>query len=385
MDLAKSMSKSEALAVDGTTRILHLTVDLEAGGAERALAGLVASDNGGRLAHRVFCLRKAGFFEATVRDAGVPIDVSPSLGGSYAALRRCIMEWRPHILHCWMYYANLLGRAVVFSIPRDLRPGLVWGIRCSDMDFSRHRLALRVAVKLGGVLSSGVDAIVSNSFAGRRVHETLGYASERFLVIENGFDSERFRPRPDLREEVRTALGIPSERFASITVARTDPMKDYPTLLSVTRACPDIVFVAAGKGTENLQGPENFIGLGRRNDVEWLLHGFDVLTSTSAYGEGMSNSIGEAMASGLPVVATACGDSEVMLSDEDGRSVAGIVRPPGDKEGLAAALRRLEKGSGHAKKMGCAGRKRVEKTYNAMTVAKRYRALYEGLRFGNHE
>ena len=86
-------------------------------------------------------------------------------------------------------------------------------------------------------------------------------------------------------------------------------------LVDVARRSPKVCVIAIGAGTEALDGPPNLRKLGRRDDIPALLAASDVIASTSAYGEGFSNSIGEAMACGIPAVVTRSGDSASIVGD----------------------------------------------------------------------
>ncbi len=365
-------------------RVLHVIVDLEAGGAERALVNLVTRNEAPDVEHHVLCLRLGGFYEGAVRKAGVPLHIAGGEGvralpGWIAAVRRAVAEIEPDVLQGWMYYANLVCHAALrFPWPRlRRRPKLVWGIRCSDMDLDRYPKNLRRAVRLGARWSGSVAAIVANSHAGRDVHVAAGYAAERFEVIPNGFDADAFRPDPSRRAAAREALGEADDaRFVALTVARIDPMKDYDTLAAAARTLPEVRFVAAGLETERLDGPANLTGLGRRPDVDLLLQGADCLVSSSAYGEGMSNAIGEAMACGLPVVATDVGDAARMLAPGPDGEPAGLVVPPRDPAALAESVRALADDPEGGRAMGAEGRRRVETVYSLAACDRHYAELY---------
>ena len=122
-------------------------------------------------------------------------------------------------------------------------------------------------------------------------------------------------------------------------VARVDPMKDHATFLAaasrMSAARPDAAFLLAGLGTDKLAIPPDLAGkvhaMGERKDVEQILPALDLLMQSSAFGEGFPNAIGEAMACGVPAVATDVGDTAVLIAG------IGSVVPPRDPGALASA------------------------------------------------
>src|SRR3546814_4603687 len=107
-------------------------------------------------------------------------------------------------------------------------------------------------------------------------------------------------------------------------VARRAPMKGYDVLVDAMRRVAQLTCLAVGRGTHKLPEIKGLMAIGERDDVPRLLSGIDVLISCSLYGEGSSNAILEAMATGVPVIATDVGDARALIGD------GGIVIPPGD-------------------------------------------------------
>ncbi|NMM43068.1 glycosyltransferase [Rhodospirillaceae bacterium KN72] len=373
---------------DETVSVLHVIVDLEVGGAERALVNLVTSEKDPGIRHHVMCLRIGGAFSDQVRDSGVPLIVAGGEGLRAAphwigSIRRQIRTLQPDIVHGWMYYANLFCFAALrfpWPIGVDRYPKLVWGIRCSDMDMDRYPPNLRRAIRLGALCSRGVDSIIANSFAGLGVHVNAGYASRKFGVIPNGFNADLFRPDSETRSTARIEdFKVGPDDVVALTVARVDPMKDFASLTAAARISKKARFYAAGLGTDALPEQTALKGLGRRSDVARLLNGADILVSSSAYGEGMSNSIGEAMACGIPVVATDVGDAARMLTDGEDHEPAGIVVPRRDPTAIANAVERLAADRSMREAMGKAGRQRILDLYSLSTCHDQYARLYRSL------
>ena len=234
-------------------------------------------------------------------------------------------------------------------------------------------LPTRTIARLGARLSGCADILLVNSHAGLAVHRRLGYRTENSVVVPNGFDPEVFAPNAVARRRVREELGLDEAQVLVGMVARVDPMKDYATFQAVAEALPACRFIAVGTGTDALSGPENMQGLGTRSDVADVLNAVDIFLLTSAYGEGMSNAIGEAMATARPVVATDVGDAARMLDGE-----AGIVVAPRDRAGLAAAVSRLAADPATRRSMGERGRARVTADYSIDRNIERFRRVLGG-------
>jgi glycosyltransferase involved in cell wall biosynthesis len=222
---------------------------------------------------------------------------------------------KPHIVQGWMYHGNVAALVATTLSGRREATRVAWGIRSSDRATSDEAFQLRAMIWGGAHLSRFSDALIANSRAGLDYHAKRGYRSKQMLLIHNGIDATRFRPDAAARATVRQTLGIPSDAFVVAHVARVHPMKDHPLLLDVARRLPNVRFLAIGAGTDALAEVPNVRKLGRRADIPSLLAASDVILSTSAYGEGFSNAIGEGMAAGLVPVATDVGDAKDIIGD----------------------------------------------------------------------
>ena len=257
-----------------------------------------------------------------------------------------------------MYHADLAALVALWLSGRRRNTKIFWGVRCSDMDQARYGVLFRIVLRLCAWLSRSPDGIIANSHAGLDLHLSLGYRPKRAVVVHNGFDTERFRFDPGSRQRIRQSLGIDEGQFVIGTVARVDAMKDYPTLLTEIGQLEGVTALAVGKGTEALPKSEGLIALGERSDVVDIFSAIDVLVSASAFGEGLSNVIGEAMATGRPIVATNVGDAAQLVGD------GGIIVPPGRPDLLADAVSRLRDDQDLCVQMGASGRRRIEQEFS---------------------
>ncbi|MGE5271100.1 MAG: glycosyltransferase [Thiohalocapsa sp.] len=363
--------------------ILHLITGLETGGAERMLARLVARMDASRFPSTVVSMIGPGAIGPEIDAAGGRL-YSLGLGRGradprgIARLRRLIRETRPAIVQTWLYHADLLG---LFARGFGGAPHLVWNVRCSESTLSPPLCLLLSR-------ASGVpDAVIVNSQYGERFHGTIGYRPRRWVHIPNGFDTAALRPDRDAGRRVRNSLGIGADETAILLPARYDPMKDHGSFLAAAAALAavrtDVRFVLAGSGT----GPDNrgLVGeiaahgladrillLGERGDLDRLYLAFDLVTLSSAYGEGFPNVLGEAMACGVPCVATDSGDSAAIIGD------TGEIVPTRQPHALAAAwARMLDRGPDERRAIGLRARDRIVRNYDLDGIVARYEQLYE--------
>lgn len=225
------------------------------------------------------------------------------------------------------------------------RARLVWGLRGSSMTWENYadRRAAGAA-RLERALRRVPDLLIANSEAGRDYAMGLGYPRARLAVIENGVDGERFRFDADGRRALRAAWGIGAGDVLIGVAARLDPMKGLETFLAAAARlaprAPHCRFVWVGaEGAAVPSAEVARLGLSEvlrfvppRDDMPAVYSAFDLLCMPSAFGEGFSNVVAEAMACERAVVATDVGDAARMVAGE------GRVVPPGDAQALAAAL-----------------------------------------------
>lgn len=308
-----------------------------------------------------------------LRQNGVQVrELNISLGPlAIPQLAAIIRSEKPDIVQSWMYYADLTALLALQLSGRRKQTKLIWGVRCSDMRLDLYRPWLRFAVRLAARLSGLPDIVSVNSAAGQVAHEALGYQPKRWALVHNGIELERFKPDADARRRIRAEFGLADDAPLIACLARNDAMKDYPNFLRMLDALPDMHAFAAGIGTQNLPEHPRLFRLGRRDDVPALLAAADLLVSSSSFGEGFSNAIGEAMACGLPVVATDVGDALRIIGN------TGRVVPPNNAMALAAAVRELlALPPEQMAQLRQAARARVESEFSLPRAAEAFRALY---------
>jgi glycosyltransferase involved in cell wall biosynthesis len=358
------------------TTVLHVIPGLGVGGAEGMLASLVTAKRDRAIHSVVVNLLADDTSGAAIRAAGVPVHdlgVLHAAAMPVAALRLAMLirRYRPQAIQGWLYYGDLTATWALTLSGLRARTRLYWGIRCSSVDQSQYGAALRLAIRRCVALSTVPDAVVANSFAGRDFHIALGYRPRAFTVIPNGIDTQRFQPGPERRQCARRELGINEDRPVIIHAARVDPMKGHDMLLKMASYFPEALFLSTGKGTEALTAPPNVMALGLRRDMPSLYAAADLALSTSMFGEGFPNVVAEAMACGLPVVATDVGDSAMIVAE------TGYIVPPSLPEPMAAALRSLIGETGGQKlRRAAAARTRIETQFSLARAVATFDALH---------
>jgi len=220
-----------------------------------------------------------------------------------------------------------------------------------------------------------------------RMARVVGFPRSQIKVIGNGVDTQRFRANLGGQVQSRTRWGLPVDKLLLGMAARLDPVKNHLGVFravdQVRRQGLDVAIALAGDGPlrDELEKAARDLGiddrvhfLGNVKQIDVFYSALDVFVLNS-HSEGMSNTVLEAMASGLPVVATAVGSNPELVVE--GRT--GLLVPPGDVASLADGLARLARLPGLRQAMGAAGRRRAESQYSIDRMVRQYETLYERL------
>lgn len=332
--------------------VLILIRSLDHGGTQRQLIELVKGLDKTRFAITIMTFYEGGGLQFEIAGIAGVTRVSLRKQGRWDVvpflwrLTNVVRNVQPQIVHGYAWVANELA----LGVGKAIGAKVVWGLRASNIDFARYNWLSSWSFRISAWLSRFADMIVVNSYAGRQYHLAHGYNGGRMVVIHNGIDTERFRADREAGGRVRREWGIAAHERLIGLVGRLDPMKDHPTFLRaaalLVRERSDLRFVCVGEGSEpykrELQSLAQELGLGTRliwagarDDMPAVYNALDVATSSSAFGEGFSNVIGEAMACGVPCVVTDVGDSAVIVGD------SGQVVPPVHPEALLNGWTRI--------------------------------------------
>ncbi len=369
-------------------RIVHVVHRLAVGGLENGVVNLINHLPPDRFRHAVVCMTGATDFAKRIRRADVPIvtlDKSP--GHSLLFQRRLYSAFRalaPAVVH-----TRNLGTleaqlaAALARVPVRIHGEHGWDTGDLDGTNLRHAAIRRLHASLVHryvALSAHIE---------RYLHERIGIASSRIERICNGVDCERFAPSRDVRHAF-PHTPFRDERLVLFgTVGRLEAVKDQLTLARAfvaalarepqARERMRLAIVGEGSLRPAIERVLDDAGArdlawiaGERSDVAQLLPAFDVFVLPSL-AEGISNTILEAMACGVPVIATEVGGSvELVATGETGELV-----PAADAEALAGAMLRIGSSNEVRSRMGAAARARAVREFSLAEMVRRYGALYE--------
>ena len=346
----------------------------EPGGTERQMTELIRRIDSARFKVHVACFHREGAWLPRVAERAAsivefPIDafVRPGTLTQLMAFVRWCRRERIAVVQTCDLYANIFGLpgALMAGVPvrigsrRELNPDK------TAAQIRLQRQAYRCATK-----------VVANSAAARAILEQEGLATASIAVIPNGVDVASFPGRsPD--RAVRPVRSI-------ITVANLRPEKSHETLIAAAALLvgdfPALQFQIAGGGPRRAELEalvaarglqKHFVFLGHRDDVPALLSAADIYVLPSR-SEAFPNGAIEAMAAGLPVVASAVGGLLDLV--HDGRT--GMLVQPGHPEELAGALRRLVTDRPFAARIGEAAQAHVKERYSFGRMVKAFEDLY---------
>jgi sugar transferase (PEP-CTERM/EpsH1 system associated) len=362
-------------------RLLHVLDHLDTGGTEygvlKVLKGLSQELFDGRICvmrgARTDLAASSGV-NGRVFYAGRP---NQSSHFGVARLAGIFRAWRPHVVHSRNWGAiEAIPAACWARVPVTIHSEHGYELEMLKGLPLRRRLLRRSFYPMADAIFAVTRDL--SAYHARQV----GWPGERISTIHNGVDTVCFAPRTAEKQRIREQLGLPEGRFVIGAAGRLVPIKSYPTLLraaqELVRAQLDISLVIVGSGPElqTLKREAAPLGdrvcfLGERSDLPSLLNGMDAFAQTSIC-EGMSNTIMEAMASGLPVVASNVGGNSELVSNES----TGLLFPAGDVSDLASKLAVLIKNPALCRKLGDSARRRTQTEFSLDRMLARYEALY---------
>jgi glycosyltransferase involved in cell wall biosynthesis len=352
------------------TRVVHVAQNLEMGGLERLLVEFARRENRAQFDLHFLLLGKPGVLASEVRAAGWPVTALHQDEGFrpllYLRLLWHFLRVQPDAVHTHD------DRPLIYAAPAARLA------RVRRVIHTRHaggyvRVTARQAA-LRQFAARQVDAFVCVSRDAAEMARDEGTPEKILRVVPNGIDLERFRP------------GVYPATGPAVVVARLIPEKDIATLIKATSLvvphAPDFRLVIAGDGpcrpelgalVARLELTDRVTFLGVVQDVPPLLASARLFVLPSL-SEGISLTLLEAMASGLPVVATRVGGNPEVVAD----GTTGLLVPSGHPVALAEAIVSIYTNPARGVTLGRAGRARVEQFFDLTRMIRSYEALYRG-------
>ncbi len=365
-------------------RVLQVVTQLAMGGTEMALLGVMGGLNDGHFQQGICAVRRWDRNMPVPDSVGAKVFVASNgrKGREFSLLRlmRVIKQFKPDILHSrnWgsieaVPAARLAGVPAVVHSEHGYELDILGGLPL------RRRLLRRAVYGMA-------DAVFTVSQDLRDYHARQAwFPADRIRVINNGVNISQFRPQREVRRLTRERLKLPQESLVVGSVGRLVPIKDHLTLLRAAEimlrggTAVDILLVGSGPESDRLKdyASRSSALQGRVHimmadfEVADLLNAMDIFALPSVC-EGMSNTLLEAMACGLPVLATCTGGNPEVL--QEGRT--GWLFRPGDAKALALGLENLATNVELRRQFGEAGRLRVVEQFGLDRMVEHYRSLY---------
>lgn len=374
-------------------KLIHIITGLPYGGAQTSLYNLLANSKNPISNNIVISLMDVGVMGESIQRLGVPVHavrMQPGLPSPVAITRLLHIAKTvdpPDIVMGWEYHGILSASFLKFWLFRSLP--LIWNIRHTPYRIQDEKRITSLIIRMEAKYSNQPSNIIYNSFTSRDRHQDLGFSPDNGMVIPNGFDTSTYHPSPEHYISVRKELNLNPKTILIGLIARYHPMKDHACFLKsasiLARKYSNIHFLLVGEGIDHNNQDlvtiirnlniENLVHLlGERTDMSRLSAALDIATNSSAWGEGFSNAIGEAMACGVPCVVTDIGDSARIVGN------TGLVVKPRDTSSLAEAWSKiLSLPADQQQHLGFLARHRIIENYSLQKMISAYEELYTNI------
>lgn len=361
------------------TKLMLLVPTLDQSGAEKQLTLLACRLPRAEFDVHVVALTRGGAFAEELARHGVRLTV---LGKRWKfdpiamwRLRKLIKAEQPDIVHTWLFAANAYGRLMVGRRMKP-RPKLIVSERCVDVWKAGWQLWLDQR------LIKRTDRLIGNSVAVAEFYKSIGYPADRVTVIPNGIEVAESIPfdRDALLAELEIPRGSPVIGFVGRLAKqkRVDDLVYAIGLVAILR--PDAHLLLVGEGPErdklmkfarDIEVDRQTRFTGHRSDATKLLRLMDLFWIASDF-EGQSNSIMEAMAAGLPVIASDIPPNRELVIDGE----TGFLVKVGDRAGFQQFADRLLADPDLARRLGNAGRERMRQHFSIDNMVAAHVKLY---------
>ena len=386
----QAFSQPAACAAGEAPLIVHLIHQLSVGGLENGLVNLINHMPPERYRHVIICLKNASEFHTRIKTPGVEIiSLNKREGkdwGHYGRLYRTLKRLQPSLIHT-RNLATLEGQLLAAAAGVRLRVHGEHGRDMSDLDGKnrKYRLLRQLLRPLVG------HFIAVSKDLEHWLIDCIGARPARVTQINNGVDSLQFHPRLGPAAAVGPPGFMCDGAFVIGSVGRMVDVKDFASLVqaflllqaddTLPRQRLRLMIVGDGPCRAQCLALLEAAGLsgqawlpGSRDDIAQLMRSMDLFVLPSL-AEGTSNTILEAMASGLPVVATAVGGNVDLVQS----GWTGALVPPMAPQLLAGAIGEYCRIPGLAQRHGKRARRHVLAEHSLAAMASAYLAVYDAL------
>jgi glycosyltransferase involved in cell wall biosynthesis len=372
-------------------KVLHIIVGLNVGGAEIMLKRLIEHDLTFGQDCAVISLTTLGEIGSALRMRGLSVHALNLSSIWYVPLvmwrlSMLIRQFNPAIVQTWMYHADLLGGLAARLAGKY---PVVWNLRSNLIPRNPFSIAywlIRTCSFFSHIVPSHIICCAQEA---KKTHVRMGYPVDKITVIANGYDFSQLNKNNVVRAKSRAELGVVNGEILIGVVGRFDLLKDFQNFISaaslVAAKCPTAKFLMVGRNNDwqnvilrdwimQAGFADKFILVGQQGDVPYYLGAMDIFCLSSS-NESFSNVLVEAMAMGLPCVATDVGIAKEVLSDEC------FVVPIQQPAALAEALLTMCKLDAAARRaLGEANVNIVKLKYPIEKISQHYVRVYKNMR-----
>ena len=375
-------------------KIAHISTGLETGGAEVQLQRLLKAFDKKKYEMIVISLDKESYLADSICELGLPVH---SLRLKQNPLRlkeayKILKEFNPDIIHGTMYEGGVVGTLFNKFLPK--KPPVIWTVHEGLEHYRTEPIRKQIQLRTWSLISDLPECMMYVSHLNAEHHLKWGFKNRKAIVMTNGVDTEVFKPNFNARVKIREELGIPQDAFVIGITARYHPVKNHAGFIEaagiLNQTHPNVHFIMAGTDIDSknetltdlvveLKLQDRVHMLGNRQDIPDIVNAYDVAALTS-FGEAFPLTLGEAMASAVPCVATSVGDNKFIVGK------TGRVVPPNDDYALANAWKELvEMDKESFKALGQAALNRALENFTFKEQVQAHESLYDSLHAHNIE
>lgn len=389
-----AVGSAAARAASRPIRLMKVMTTFAAGGTEGQVANIARHIDRTRFDLQFACLRKWGFHLEEIERKNIQVTeypvrsfFSPRSFVQQLRFARHLRAQRPDVVHSYNFYSNL------FAVPAARLAGVplvVASIRDQGVYLTpAQKLAQKMACR-------SADLVLVNAQSIRDWLLDEGYPAEKIRIIRNGIDLSRYQASPGGGASLREELGLPQDAPLVLMLSRLNPQKGVDDFIKaaamVSLQRPDVRFLLIGEKLTYMDGAfgpdaqyhnylhrmcvdlgvdERIVFTGHRSDVPALL-AEGAVSVLPTHSEGLSNTLLESMAAGLPVIATRVGGNPELVE----HGVNGLLVPPQAPATLAQAILRILGDSALAERFSKAARAKANQHFSMEKMIGDTEALY---------